>query len=285
MKGLLLLLLVGAWNVALPFPRCVRAANDPLNPPESFRLRPPKDTKVRLDAKEEKAVYIPRDLDDCFSELNKMLSKEDVARMKAGPEDEITSYYFSSSNGNVEVVERLNRWLYDRWQLYTASRLGKWFEERGLHDSSDMAEIICASFWRHLNNKPIQLEEQIKERWVYIPKDLDECFSELKKILSKKTVETMKTGPEGDMSLYHHGLGTWIRNKWGLWKGSHLAKWFNERGIRHPDDMSGIILRSFWRHLNNQPLKLDEQIKFYQDYWKKAKREQEQGRKKAAATP
>jgi hypothetical protein len=60
----------------------------------------------------------------------------------------------------------------------------------------------------------------------------------------------------------------WLRNNWGLWKGSRLSKWFNEKGIQAPDDMSGIILDSFWRHLNGKPLKLDEQIKYYQDYWK-----------------
>ena len=64
-----------------------------------------------------------------------------------------------------------------------------------------------------------------------------------------------------------------MRNNWALWKGSELSRWFNEKGIHHPDDMSGIIFDSFWRHLNNQPLKLEEQIKYYQDYWKKADEE------------
>jgi hypothetical protein len=32
--------------------------------------------------------------------------------------------------------------------------------------------------------------------------------------------------------------------------------------------MSGIILHSFWRHLNAQPIKLDEQVAYYQKYWK-----------------
>jgi len=96
---------------------------------------------------------------------------------------------------------------------------------------------------------------------VYIPKDLDDCFAELKRILSKEEVEDMKSGPEEDMIDYHHGLGTSLRNTWGLWGGSRLSRWFNEKGIQHPDDMSGIILDSFWRHLNGKPIRLDEQIK------------------------
>ena len=79
----------------------------------------------------------------------------------------------------------------------------------------------------------------------------------------------MRVGTEDDMTQYHMGLGMWMRNNWGLWGGSRLAAWFNAQGINHPDDMSGIILDSFWRYLNGKPIKLDEQVKYYQGYWKK----------------
>lgn len=103
---------------------------------------------------------------------------------------------------------------------------------------------------------------------VYVPKDLEDAFAELKRALHPKMVEIMKTAPEKEMIQYHFGLGMWMRNNWGLWGGSRLASWFNERGICHPDDMSGIILDSFWRHLNAQPLRLDEQVAHYVEYWK-----------------
>jgi hypothetical protein len=108
-----------------------------------------------------------------------------------------------------------------------------------------------------------------KEEEVYIPKNLNDCFVQLKKLLKPEDIEKMKSGTEDDMIQYHFGLGMGIRNSWGLWGGSRLAKWFNAQGIKHPDDMSGIILDSFWRHLNDKPIKLKEQIKYYQDYWKK----------------
>jgi hypothetical protein len=111
---------------------------------------------------------------------------------------------------------------------------------------------------------------------VYIPKDLDDCFAELKRMLSKEQIEKMKNGTEKDMIDYHMGLGLWLRNNWGLWRGSRLSKWFNDKGIRHPDDMSGIIFDSFWRHLNGKPIKLDEQVKHYQDYWKKVEQERKE---------
>ncbi len=106
---------------------------------------------------------------------------------------------------------------------------------------------------------------------IYIPKDLNDCFVQLKKLLKPEDIKKMRRGTEDDMIQYHFGLGMWLRNNWGLWKGSRLTKWFNAQGINHPDDMSGIILDSFWRHLNDKPIKLEEQIKYYKDYWEKRK--------------
>jgi hypothetical protein len=114
-------------------------------------------------------------------------------------------------------------------------------------------------------------EDTQKDREQYIPKDLDDCFLQLKKILKPEELEKMKRGTEEDMGRYHFGLGMWMRNNWGLWKGGRLATWFNAKGIHHPDDMSGIILDSYWRHLNSKPIELDKQIKYYQDYWKKVR--------------
>jgi hypothetical protein len=63
-----------------------------------------------------------------------------------------------------------------------------------------------------------------------------------------------------------------IRNSWGLWRGdSGIAKYLRNLGLNHPDDMSSIILTSFHRYLNRIDIKLDEQIKYYKDYWEKSK--------------
>lgn len=116
---------------------------------------------------------------------------------------------------------------------------------------------------------------------VYIPTDLEDCFKELKKMLPEDLVTKMKSGPEKDMIKYHHGLGTWLRNNWGLWAGSRLREYFKKLGLAHPDDMSTVVLKSFWRHLNNKPLKVDEQVKYYQEYWKKMKERNEKKKAKS----
>ena len=73
------------------------------------------------------------------------------------------------------------------------------------------------------------------------------------------------------MNKYHHSIGRLIRNNWKLWskEDNNLKIWFKNKGIWHADDMSGIILTSYWRWKNNEPFKIDEQIKFYHTHWKK----------------
>jgi hypothetical protein len=123
--------------------------------------------------------------------------------------------------------------------------------------------------------KSLPPKEKNTETQVCIPKNLDECFSELKKILTPEEVAKFKNEEEKKaVSSAHLGLGMWMRNNWGLWSGSVLKNYFNQMGIFHPDDMSSIILTSFHRKLNNKDIQLEEQIKFYQDYWEKAKQKE-----------
>ena len=64
------------------------------------------------------------------------------------------------------------------------------------------------------------------------------------------------------IGLVHFQLGMSLRNRWGLWKGSRLKDYFEGLGLRHPDDMSGLIFRAYWRSLNDNPM-TDEDIQAY----------------------
>ncbi len=77
---------------------------------------------------------------------------------------------------------------------------------------------------------------------VYIPNNLEECFIELDKLLSDELKSQIKSfRGKRNFFAHHFGPGLWMRNKWGLWKGSRLKLYFKEKGIEHPDDMSAII--------------------------------------------
>ncbi len=102
-----------------------------------------------------------------------------------------------------------------------------------------------------------------------IPKDLDDAHRELGRLFSSAEIERIRAMPEErDMIEYHMGLGVYLRNEWGLWKGSRLSEYFNTLGIGHPDDISGIILDTFWCKLHDQPFRLQERTAYYQEYWR-----------------
>jgi hypothetical protein len=98
-----------------------------------------------------------------------------------------------------------------------------------------------------------------------IPEDLNEAIEIL---TNDENIKFVRECTEDEfLGSTHHGFGTELRNSWGLWTGSVLAKWFNEKGIYHADDMSGIILASFHRSANSVPIDLAGQIKHYRDFW------------------
>lgn len=102
-----------------------------------------------------------------------------------------------------------------------------------------------------------------------LPKNLDDCFSMLESELCSGDLECIVEMKQEDLLRFHHNLGRWIRNNYKLWEEGPLTSYFNDMGIHHPDDMSGIIIESFWHHLREEPLELERQIKEYQDFWKK----------------
>ncbi len=107
---------------------------------------------------------------------------------------------------------------------------------------------------------------------VYIPIDLNDCIKQIDGFWTDSIKTQVRKMTEDEFtSKAHFGFGMWMRNNWMLWGGSRLSKYFNDLGIFHPDDMSGIILTSYHRHLLGLDIKVEEQIQSYKEYWKKNK--------------
>ena len=105
----------------------------------------------------------------------------------------------------------------------------------------------------------------------YKPVNLEEAVNQLTKILPDTTKQKILAMTEDEfLAGSHFGLGMWIRNNWRLWRGGKLANEFKSKGIFHPDDMSGIILKCYYKQLHNQDWELEKQITIYQNYWKEA---------------
>jgi hypothetical protein len=114
---------------------------------------------------------------------------------------------------------------------------------------------------------PAEAEEDIK-----IPSTLAEAHEELERLLPKDElakIDAMKS--EDEMSEYHFGAGMGMRNSWGLWGDSPLAKHMRSLGFTHADDMSSVILEAFWCKRHGKELRIKERAADYRAYWQEQK--------------
>ncbi len=169
------------------------------------------------------------------------------------------------------------------------SALGNYYKELKVYGSEKIQDVVLRAFKRYLNGEPINHEQIVlpirlaQEKWeeeykvrftldslkgIYIPKDLDDCFRRLNELLRDSTKQLIKSYKEDKfVNEAHLTTGMQLRNNWKLWVGSRLTLYFNNLGIYHAEDMSGIILRSYHRYLLGRDLMLETQIKRYKYYW------------------
>lgn len=176
-----------------------------------------------------------------------------------------------------------------------SSKLISYLDKKGVSNNKHQIKVILIAFKESLNNdsysedeilKPFQEleiewneEDKIRNntdslRGEYIPKDLPDCFKQIDSFWDDSTKIMVKNWTEDEfIGNAHFGFGMWMRNNWQLWGGSRLSIYFNEMGVFHPDDMSGIILRTYHRYLNNQDTELKKLIRKYDSYWTEREKE------------
>lgn len=155
--------------------------------------------------------------------------------------------FFSMSKFNVTAIPLpIKKWWIEKYFYFRNANDRLAIEERKLQLKEEAIAL-----------KKRLVAEQIDGR--YIPKDLGEAFAELDKSLSEIDRKEMSELPKrSDMIQYHMGLGMWLRNNWGLWGGSRLQKYFTDKGMTHPDDMSSVILFYYWDWLKGDKEKWKE---------------------------
>ena len=105
------------------------------------------------------------------------------------------------------------------------------------------------------------------------PNNLEEAFSVLDQKLSPEARQQFKQTPEVEaVTMAHMSLGLFIRNEWFRSGGSKLPGLLQGMGARHKDDMSSIVLTSYWRKLNGKPLELEQQGECYRLWWQEQER-------------
>lgn len=235
---------------------------------------------------------LPKNLTQAVKYLDKDCSESVKNEIKTIHEDSlIYSIYPFAKNEPYKNYKTIFNWTSDE---NGNPKITKYLENKGVLVYH--SEVLLYSFRQYLKNGTINekeilskfslkqknAEEKDKIKFItdtingiYIPKDLEDCFVQINSFWNDSTKIQVKNWEEKEFAgKVHLGFGMWMRNNWRLWGGSRLSKYFNDLGIHHPDDMSGIILDSYHRHLNNKEIKLEEQIKYYQDYWENSKKEE-----------
>jgi hypothetical protein len=94
-----------------------------------------------------------------------------------------------------------------------------------------------------------------------VPGTLTEAHDVLGRLLTPGLLAEFRGASEADVATYNRTIGIWLRNSWGLWNGGPLRDHLRRLGLRHADDMSALVLVTFWRHLNDRPLRTEDEVR------------------------
>lgn len=123
------------------------AQEGPANDEKEFE----KQYQERIKKDKLNGVYIPKNLDDAILQLNKIISAESQAKIKAIPEDSVCHALHS----------RLGQWIILNWGFYGGSRMSHYLKSAGVTFPDDMADFLLLAYHRSLNGKPVQIKELV----------------------------------------------------------------------------------------------------------------------------
>ena len=98
--------------------------------------------------------YIPKNISECFSELDRLLKKEDIKEIKS----------LNNKTGTIMFHLTLGMWIINNWGLWGGSRLQTYMMERTQDEPDGMSAMILEIYWEWLNG--------INENWIKFDKKL-----------------------------------------------------------------------------------------------------------------
>ena len=69
----------------------------------------------------------------------------------------------------------------------------------------------------------------------------------------------------GETNKAVDGPGMWLRNRWGFYDGSRLSAYFRKIGLSYPEDLSGIVLKSFYDDLHGKELDIKAMFIYFKE--------------------
>ena len=104
-----------------------------------------------------------------------------------------------------------------------------------------------------------------------VPQTLEECFEFFRKEMPLTDIQALLAiEDQNQLFQFHHGLGQWIRNTWGLWTGPYEKNPLKAslKHLEHPDEMSMEIIKYCWKRFKEEDAKLDkEEVRISNKGW------------------
>jgi hypothetical protein len=151
-------------------------------------------------------------------------------------------------------------------------------------------------FAQETNNLPstdTQIEAEYKRRitlekinGVYIPKNLDDVYTTLDKMVDAESKFKVKMLPESKVdSVLSPRLGLWMSLNWSFYEGSRISHYLHSAGVTYPEDMASFLLIAWHKHLNGKPVEIKNLAVGFRDKRRKQWAEEvEIAKKKAEKT-
>ena len=115
-------------------------------------------------------------------------------------------------------------------------------------------------------------EDNNSSTGVFIPNTLDEAMQEIDHMIQNDLKIRMRSEHKACMGKYHFTLGRFFRNEWQLLgQKTPLYQQFKNNGIKKPDDISTIILMSYWSYIRGNKVELKREISWWKNYIKKVR--------------
>jgi hypothetical protein len=108
--------------------------------------------QLRIRMKDIDGIYIPKDLNDCFKQLDEALDEEVKAQFMDLKDEEADRRSHNT----------IGKWIEHRWSLLEGSRLSHYFNQMKVPHPDYMVGIILTSYHRHLHKKDLKLKEQVE---------------------------------------------------------------------------------------------------------------------------
>ena len=86
--------------------------------------------------------YVPRDMEDCYRELDHMLSPEYIDEFESKDLEQILA----------DEHLRLGLWMRDNWGLHSGSRLRHYFNTIGIYHPDIISFAILEGYWNNRHN-------------------------------------------------------------------------------------------------------------------------------------